>query len=46
MKIGVISDTHMPEKGKELPLKLCNELKKCDMVIHVGDMVTAVVARI
>jgi uncharacterized protein len=45
MKIGVISDTHMPEKGKELPLKLCNELKKCDMVIHVGDMVTAVVVQ-
>ena len=40
MKIGVLSDTHMPEKANALPLKLCAELKKCDMVIHVGDMVT------
>jgi len=40
MKIGVLSDTHMPEKAKALPLKLCAALKKCDMVIHVGDMVT------
>jgi putative phosphoesterase len=40
MKIGVLSDTHMPERAKSLPAKLCAELKKCDMVIHVGDMVT------
>ena len=45
MKIGVISDTHMPEKAKELPPELCKELGKCDMIIHVGDMVTAVVVR-
>jgi len=40
MKIGVISDTHMPEKAKVLPPKLCAQLKKCDMIIHAGDMVT------
>lgn len=40
MKIGVISDTHIPEKASVLPAKLCAELEKCDMVIHAGDMVT------
>jgi uncharacterized protein len=45
MKIGVISDTHMPGNAKALPARLCAELKGCDMVIHVGDMVTAVVAQ-
>jgi putative phosphoesterase len=44
MKIGVVSDTHMPEKAKALPEKLLAELKSCDMVIHVGDMVTMEVA--
>jgi uncharacterized protein len=45
MKIGVLSDTHMPEKAQQLPAKLCAELKTCDMVIHVGDMVTMEVAQ-
>ena len=45
MKIGVLSDTHMPEKAKALPAKLCAQLKTCDMVIHVGDMVTMEVAQ-
>jgi len=40
MKIGVISDTHIPERARVLPEKLCAELEKCDMIIHVGDMVT------
>ena len=35
----------MPEKARALPLKLCSELRKCDMVIHVGDMVTMEVAQ-
>ncbi len=45
MKIGVISDTHIPEKANLLPQKLITELKKCDMVIHAGDMVSIEVAR-
>ena len=45
MKIGVISDTHIPEKADFLPEKLIVELKRCDMVIHAGDMVSIEVAQ-
>jgi uncharacterized protein len=45
IKIGVLSDTHMPEKAKVLPAKLCAQLKTCDMIIHAGDMVTMEVAQ-
>ena len=37
MKIGVISDTHLPHAGAEFPEKLINELKKVDLIIHAGD---------
>ncbi len=46
MKIGVLSDTHMPEKAKVLPQKLITEFKNCDMVIHVGDMVSMDVVQV
>ncbi len=39
MKIGVISDTHIPERGKEIPQKILEEFKKVDMIIHAGDLV-------
>jgi len=38
MKIGVISDTHIPEKGGDLPQIILDEFKKVDMVIHAGDL--------
>ncbi|MGM0845337.1 MAG: metallophosphoesterase family protein [Bacillota bacterium] len=37
MKIVVVSDTHMPKKGEDLPLPLINELKQADLIIHGGD---------
>ncbi|YBZ95190.1 metallophosphoesterase [Bacillus sp. AK031] len=37
MKIVVISDTHMPKRGQELPPRLIKELKKADLIIHGGD---------
>ena len=39
MIIGVISDTHIPDRAKEIPQKVLEEFKKVDMVIHVGDFV-------
>ncbi len=39
MKIGVISDTHIPDRAKEIPAKVLEVFKKVDMIIHVGDMV-------
>ncbi len=38
MKIIVISDTHIPERAKELPQELVKALKEADMVIHAGDL--------
>jgi uncharacterized protein len=35
-RIGVLSDTHLPECGS-LPLQLLNELENVDIIIHVGD---------
>ena len=39
MKIGVISDTHIPDKAKEIPREIFDEFMKVDMVIHAGDLV-------
>lgn len=39
MRIGVISDTHIPERAKELPKELLDALKGVDMIIHAGDFV-------
>jgi hypothetical protein len=38
MRIGVISDTHIPERSKEIPKKILEDFKHVDMVIHVGDL--------
>jgi hypothetical protein len=38
MKIGVISDTHLPDSGSGLPENLIKELKKVDLIIHAGDL--------
>lgn len=38
MKIGVISDTHIPERAPGLPEKLLRDLKAMDMIIHAGDL--------
>ncbi len=39
MKICVLSDTHIPDRARELPPGLIEELKTADMVIHAGDLV-------
>ncbi|NQT33327.1 MAG: metallophosphoesterase family protein, partial [Candidatus Omnitrophica bacterium] len=39
MKIGVISDTHIPNSAKKLPGKVCDFFKDCDLIIHAGDIV-------
>jgi putative phosphoesterase len=39
MRIGVISDTHIPDRAKDIPQKILEEFKNVDMVIHVGDLV-------
>ena len=39
MKIGVISDTHIPVKSKYVPKEILEAFKQVDMVVHVGDLV-------
>ena len=39
MKIGVISDTHIPVSAQKLPQKVYDYFKDCDLIIHAGDAV-------
>ncbi|TBL80296.1 metallophosphoesterase family protein [Paenibacillus thalictri] len=37
MRIGVISDTHMPSRSKQLPQALVTGLSGVDLLLHAGD---------
>jgi len=39
MKIGVISDTHIPDKSEHIPQEILNAFKQVDLVVHAGDLV-------
>jgi putative phosphoesterase len=39
MRIGVISDTHIPTQAKALPSLIMDAFKEVDMIIHAGDIV-------
>ena len=39
MKIGVIADTHIPDRAKDIPPQILEAFKGMDMVIHAGDFV-------
>ena len=39
MKIGVISDTHIPLKAKGIPVEVLNGLKGVDLILHAGDLI-------
>jgi putative phosphoesterase len=38
-KIGVISDTHIPERAKTLPQKILDKFSRVDLIIHAGDFI-------
>ncbi|NLM60151.1 MAG: metallophosphoesterase [Clostridium sp.] len=38
MKIGVVSDTHIPSRAKALPAALMEGLRGVDLIIHAGDL--------
>lgn len=40
MKIGVISDTHIPDRCAHIPKSILNAFKHVDMIAHAGDMVS------
>ena len=39
MRIGVIADTHIPDRADSIPPKILEEFKHVDMIIHAGDLV-------
>lgn len=41
MRIGVISDTHIPKMAKDIPKAVYNEFKNVDLILHAGDFVEA-----
>ncbi|WP_303247830.1 YfcE family phosphodiesterase [uncultured Methanobrevibacter sp.] len=38
MLIGLISDTHIPDRGKNLPDKVFESFENVDMILHAGDV--------
>lgn len=40
MLIGVISDTHIPERAGKIPDIVFEEFKDVDMILHAGDLVS------
>lgn len=38
-KVGLISDSHIPTRAKEIPLKVLKIFKNVDFIIHAGDLV-------
>jgi putative phosphoesterase len=39
MRIGVISDTHIPDRAKKIPPQILEDFKNVDLVLHAGDLV-------
>ncbi len=39
IRILVLSDTHMPRMGLDLPVQVYDEIKNVDMIFHAGDFV-------
>lgn len=40
MKIGVISDTHIPERALDLPKEIYSDFKDAELILHAGDLVS------
>jgi putative phosphoesterase len=41
MRLVLISDTHLPHRGRDLPAPVWTEVEAADVVIHAGDWVSA-----
>lgn len=37
MRIGIVSDTHMPTRGQSLPHAVVQGLRGVDLILHAGD---------
>lgn len=38
VKIGVISDTHIPRMARNIPKAVCDGFKDVDLILHAGDL--------
>lgn len=38
--VGLISDTHIPVRAREIPLRVFEVFEKVDFIIHAGDLVS------
>ena len=38
MLIGLISDTHIPDRAKEIPKKVLEAFSEVDLILHAGDL--------
>ncbi len=38
MRVGLISDTHLPEVGKEIPPQVLEVFRGVDLILHAGDI--------
>ncbi|MDO5860558.1 metallophosphoesterase [Methanobrevibacter sp.] len=38
MLIGLISDTHIPDRAKEIPQKVFDTFNNVDLILHAGDL--------
>lgn len=38
MRLGLLSDTHIPEVAKELPLEVREAFRGVDLILHAGDI--------
>lgn len=43
MKIGVISDTHIPEASPSIPVEVFRAFSDVDMILHAGDILDMIV---
>lgn len=41
MRIGVLSDTHIPRACSDIPAEILNAFKGVDLILHAGDLVEA-----
>ena len=38
MLIGLISDTHIPDRARELPKNVISSFENVDLILHAGDL--------
>lgn len=43
--IGIISDTHIPTRAKEIPSRVFEEFEGVDLIIHAGDFVDIAIVK-